>query len=104
MEFIIINQRELAALSGLPYLQQLAYLHGIKPFVDYKTNLEQPLKLQNIQIFIENNELMEVITEKFKDLTIQGFIVEVSPIEAEMMGAFSENALSEEDAMEAIYD
>ncbi len=47
---------------------------------------------------------MEVITEKFKDLTIQGFIVEVNPIEAEMMGVFSGNALSEEDAMEAFYD
>lgn len=39
MEFIIITHRELFALSGLPYLQQLAYLHGIKPYVDYKTGV-----------------------------------------------------------------
>ncbi|HAT4455372.1 TPA: Vir protein [Legionella pneumophila] len=39
MEFIIITHRELSALSGLPYLQQLTYLHGIKPYVDYKTGL-----------------------------------------------------------------
>ncbi len=39
MEFIIINQRELSALSGLPHIQQLTYIQGIKPFVDYKTKL-----------------------------------------------------------------
>ncbi|KTD70016.1 TraD protein [Legionella santicrucis] len=49
-------------------------------------------------------ELMDVISEKFKDLGIPGFLVEVSPIEADIMGAFVENALNEEDAMEAIYD
>lgn len=39
MEFIIITHQELSALSGLPYLQQLTYLQGIKPYVDYKTGL-----------------------------------------------------------------
>ncbi len=39
MEFIIINHNELSALSGLPYLQQLTYIHGLKPYVDYKTTL-----------------------------------------------------------------
>ncbi|KTD02741.1 hypothetical protein [Fluoribacter gormanii] len=49
-------------------------------------------------------ELMDVISEKFEDLAIPGFLVEVSPIEADLMGAFVEDALNEEDAMEAIYD
>ncbi|MBA2656850.1 MAG: Vir protein [Tatlockia sp.] len=39
MEFMIINQNELSALRGLPYLQQLTYLQGLKPFVDYKTGI-----------------------------------------------------------------
>ncbi|WP_010655143.1 hypothetical protein [Fluoribacter dumoffii] len=48
--------------------------------------------------------LMDVISEKFEDLEIPGFLVEVSPIEADIMGAFFEDALNEEDAMEAMYD
>ena len=50
------------------------------------------------------NELMDVISEKFEDLAIPGFLVEVSPIEADIMGAFVEDALSEDEAMEAAYD
>jgi len=49
-------------------------------------------------------ELMDVIAEKFEDLVIPGFLLEVSPIEADIMGAFVEDALNEEDAMEAMYD
>lgn len=49
-------------------------------------------------------ELMDVIAEQFEDLEIPGFLLEVSPIEADIMGAFVEDALNEEDAMEAIYD
>ncbi|ETO94375.1 hypothetical protein [Legionella oakridgensis] len=49
-------------------------------------------------------ELMDVISEKLDDLMVPGFIAEVTPIEAEIMGAFSEDALSEDDATEAAYD
>lgn len=49
-------------------------------------------------------ELMDVISAKFEDLEIPGLVVEVSPIEADIMGAFYEDALNEHDAMEAIYD
>ncbi|WP_412758148.1 hypothetical protein [Legionella bozemanae] len=49
-------------------------------------------------------ELMDVIAEQFEDLEIPGFLLEVSPIEADIMGAFFEDALNEEDAMEAMYD
>ena len=49
-------------------------------------------------------ELMDVIAEQFEDLEIPGFLLGVSPIEADIMGAFFEDALNEEDAMEAMYD
>jgi hypothetical protein len=49
-------------------------------------------------------ELMDVISEKLEDLIIPGFVAEVSPLEADIMGAFFEDALNEEDAMEAMYD
>ena len=49
-------------------------------------------------------EIMDVISEKYENLVIPGFLVEVSPIEADIMGAFFEDELNEEDAMEAIYD
>lgn len=50
------------------------------------------------------SDLNEVIAEKLEDLTIPGFIAEVTPLEAEIMGAFHEEALSEEEAQEAAYD
>ena len=39
MSYIIINHCERSALSGLPYLQQLIYIHGLKPYVDYQTEM-----------------------------------------------------------------
>ncbi|MGQ3892050.1 hypothetical protein [Legionella sp. CNM-4043-24] len=36
---LTINDEELSALSGLPHLQQLLYLRGIKPYVDYATGM-----------------------------------------------------------------
>lgn len=39
MDYLKINYEELSALSGLPHLQQLLYLRGIKPFVDHRTGL-----------------------------------------------------------------
>lgn len=36
---IIINDNELSALNGLPYIQQLLYLRGIKPYMDYRTGI-----------------------------------------------------------------
>ena len=52
----------------------------------------------------DKNELIDVIAEKLDDLVIPGFLIEVSPIEADIMGAFVEDALSEDEAMEAAYD
>ncbi|VEG89820.1 hypothetical protein [Legionella spiritensis] len=49
-------------------------------------------------------KLSDVISEKLEDLMVPGVIAEVTPIEADIMGAFSEDALSEIDAQEAAYD
>lgn len=38
MDFVI-NGKELAAMSGLPHIQQLAYLRGIRPYMDVKTGI-----------------------------------------------------------------
>lgn len=37
MDFLFINSQELSALAGLPYVQQVAYLIGIRPYMDRKT-------------------------------------------------------------------
>lgn len=37
MDFLFINSQELSALAGLPYVQQVAYLTGIRPYMDRKT-------------------------------------------------------------------
>ena len=39
MEYLKINYEEVSALRGLPHMQQLLYLCGIKPFVDYRTGI-----------------------------------------------------------------
>ena len=53
-----------------------------------------------------NNKIKihDVVSEKLQDLMIPGFIAEVSPLEAEIMGVFVEDALSDSDALEAVYD
>ena len=35
----LINEEELAAICGLPHVQQLAYLRGIRPYMDIATGL-----------------------------------------------------------------
>ena len=39
MGYLTLTLDELAALEGLPYIQRLTYLMGIKPYMDYKTNV-----------------------------------------------------------------
>lgn len=46
----------------------------------------------------------EIVQEKLNDLMIPGFIAEVSPEEAQLMGAFEEDALTEKEAQEAAHD
>jgi hypothetical protein len=54
----LINQEELAALCGLPHIQQLTYLRGIRPYMDLKTGLvgvKRRISHQSIseQLYIE---------------------------------------------------
>ncbi|MCZ2328964.1 hypothetical protein [Bartonella sp. F02] len=46
----------------------------------------------------------EVLNEKMKALMTPGLKVECDPDEAERLGAFAEDALSEEDAFEGVID
>ena len=39
MEYLKINYEEVSALRGLPHMQQLLYIFGIKPFVDYRSGV-----------------------------------------------------------------
>jgi len=46
----------------------------------------------------------QVIKEKLLDAEIPGFQAEFDPLEAERLGAFTEDALSEQDALESTID
>ena len=39
MNYMTISFDELSALSGLSYLPQLIYIHGIKPYIDFKSGI-----------------------------------------------------------------
>ncbi|MGQ3892184.1 hypothetical protein [Legionella sp. CNM-4043-24] len=60
MDFVI-TENELAALSGLPHIQQLAYLRGIRPNMDMKTGvvgIKRGISLQSIaeQLYTEPHQ------------------------------------------------
>ena len=60
MDFII-NSEELVSLYGLPHAQQLAYLRGIRPYMDVKTGLvgiKRGISLQSIaeELYIEPHQ------------------------------------------------
>ena len=52
----------------------------------------------------EATALREGVEEKCAELDVPGLVVEFDPEEAEMCGAFFEDALGEEDALVAIQD
>ena len=60
MEFLI-NDDELNALCGLPHMQQLAYLRGIRPYMDVMTGLvgiKRGISYQSIaeQLYVEPHQ------------------------------------------------
>jgi hypothetical protein len=60
MEFLI-NDDELNALCGLPHMQQLAYLRGVRPYMDVQTRLvgiKRGISYQSIaeQLYIEPHQ------------------------------------------------
>lgn len=58
----------------------------------------------NVISLVGNDPSNEVIAEKLLDAQIPGFIAEFDPDEAEQVGAFVEDALSEQDALESDID
>ena len=60
-----------------------------KPPIDAETN---------------NPDIQEVITDKLLDAEIPGFQAEFDPLEAQKLGAFTEDALSEQDALDSTID
>lgn len=48
---------------------------------------------------INNKEGVEILREKMTDILTPGFVVECDPDEAELLGAFYEDALTEDDAL-----
>ena len=57
-----------------------------------------------IDVETDNPDITEIIQEKLLDAEIPGFQAEFDPLEAERLGAFMEDALSEEDALESTID
>lgn len=60
MDFVI-SDNELAALCGLPHIQQLTYLRGIRPYMDVKTGLvgnKKRISYQSIseQLYVEPHQ------------------------------------------------
>ncbi|PJE09597.1 MAG: hypothetical protein CK430_11015 [Legionella sp.] len=60
MDFVI-NGDELDAMCGLPHIQQLAYLRGIRPYMDVKTGLvgiKRRISYQSIseQLYVEPHQ------------------------------------------------
>lgn len=51
-----------------------------------------------------DNPEKEVIQEKLLDAEIPGFQAEFDPLEAKRLGAFTEDALSEQDALDSTID
>ena len=51
-----------------------------------------------------NPDITEIIQEKLLDAEIPGFQAEFDPLEAERLGAFKEDALSEQDALDSTID
>ena len=60
MDFCI-NDEELSALCGLPHIQQLAYLRGIRPYMDVQTGvvgIKRGISYQSIseQLYVESHQ------------------------------------------------
>lgn len=46
----------------------------------------------------------EILHQKLLDAQIPGFKAQFEPLEAEILGAFTEDALTEKDALESVID
>ena len=57
-----------------------------------------------IDVETDNPNITETIQEKLLDAEIPGFQAEFDPLEAERLGAFKEDALTEQDALDSTID
>ena len=57
-----------------------------------------------IDVETDNPDMKEIIQEKLLDAEIPGFQAEFDPLESQMLGAFKEDALSEQDALDSAID
>ena len=57
-----------------------------------------------IDVEFNNHDIQEIIHEKLLDAEIPGFQAEFDPLEAERLGAFIEEALSGQDALDSTID
>ena len=57
-----------------------------------------------IDVETDNPDITEIIQEKLLDAEIPGFQAEFDPLEAERLGAFKEDALTEQDALDSTID
>ncbi|MBA2650438.1 MAG: hypothetical protein H0U75_12755, partial [Legionella sp.] len=60
MDFVI-TEEELASLSGLPHIHQLAYLRGVRPYMDIKTGIvgiKRRISYQSLseQLYVEPHQ------------------------------------------------
>lgn len=55
-------------------------------------------------VFDDQANANEVISEKLADLSTPGYQAEFDPLEAEQVGAFIEDAMNEEDALDSSSD
>jgi len=53
---------------------------------------------------IQNHPEQPIVLQKLNDANIPGFVVEVDPEEADLLGAFIEDALDEQDALDGRFD
>tara|TARA_R110002126_G_scaffold11644_2_gene51857 strand:- start:13009 stop:13899 length:891 start_codon:yes stop_codon:yes gene_type:complete len=63
----VINSEELEAMSGLPHIQQLTYLRGIRPYMDVKTGvtgIKRRISYQSIseQLYVEPHQGLKSIS------------------------------------------
>jgi len=53
---------------------------------------------------IQNHPGLPIALQKLNDANTPGFVVEVDPEEADLLGAFIEDALNEQDALDSRFD
>lgn len=71
--------------------------------MEFQNNIDQT---DLDQIIIDRDELdaINVLEQKMSEMDIPGAMISFEPDEAEELGAFEEDALSEEDAFDAAFD